>query len=141
MSIIHPLLNVRDVTTSLAFYTEYLGFVQTDTVLPGKDGKPVFAGVKYGPTILWLDSTEYHELPQNTPLGVGVELYVSLADETDIEALYTRLKNAGVKIVRELREEFWGQKRFVIADPDGYRLSLVKDVRVVSHDEMAEHTR
>lgn len=141
MDIIQPLLSVRDVSASIHFYTEYLGFTLHETILPGKDGKPVFAGVKHGPTTLWLDHTEYNELPPNTPLGIGVEIYVSLAEGTDIDALYERLKTTGVKIVGELKVQFWGDKRFVIQDPDGYRLSFSVNVRQVSADEMADHTR
>jgi PhnB protein len=141
MAIIQPLLSIRDVTASIAFYTQHLGFTLEGTPLPGDDGKPVFAGVRHGTTVLWLDHTDYGELPPNTPVGVGVELYVSLADETDIDALYVRLKECGVKIVQELKEQFWGDKRFVIEDPDGYRLSLAKNVRAVSHEEQASHTR
>jgi PhnB protein len=139
--IIQPLLSVRDVSASLAFYTEHLGFIPDGTSLPGQDGKPVFAGVKHGLTTLWLDNTEYADLPTGAPHGIGVELYVSLADDADIDTLYTRLKSAGVKIVQELKDQFWGDRRFVIEDPDGYRLSIAKAVRTVSHDEMSDHTR
>lgn len=138
--IIQPLLSVRDVTASLTFYTEQLGFTPNGTLLPGPDGRPVFAGVKYGPTTLWLDNTEYDELPPYTPLGVGVDLYVTLADDVDIEALYSRLKANGVTIIQELRQQFWGDKRFVIHDPDGYRLSIAQNVRAISNEEMSKHT-
>jgi uncharacterized glyoxalase superfamily protein PhnB len=141
MAIIQPLLSVQDVETSLAFYTEQLGFTQDGTTLPGKDGRPVFAGVTHGPTTLYLDNTEYADLPPGAPLGVGVDLFVSLDGDVDIDALFARLREAHVTIVQELKEEFWGDKRFVIQDPDGYRLSIVKTVRAVSADEMAEVTR
>jgi uncharacterized glyoxalase superfamily protein PhnB len=141
MAIIQPLLSVRDVQASLAFYTEYLGFTHDGTVLPGKDDKPVFAGVTHGPTTLYLDNTEYADLPPGAPLGVGVDLFVSLDGHIDIDALYTRLREGQVTIVQELKEEFWGDKRFVIQDPDGYRLSIAQTVRSVSMDEMAEVTR
>src|SRR5215216_5468880 len=114
MTSVNPLLSVRDVETSLKFYTELLGFTFEGTMLPGDDGKPVFAGVKCGETTVWLDHTEYADLPPNTPVGVGVELYISLGRDADIDALYEKLKAAGVKIVVELQEQFWGDKRFVI---------------------------
>jgi uncharacterized glyoxalase superfamily protein PhnB len=136
MTVIQPLLSVRDVPASLAFYTEQLGFTHDGSTLPGKDGKPVFAGVKHGETTVYLDNTEYADLPPNTPLGVGVDLFVGV--EGDIDALYARLQAVNVTIVREMKEEFWGDKRFVIQDPDGYRLSIYKNVRTVSMDEMAE---
>lgn len=141
MTSVNPLLSVRDVEASIQFYTEQLGFTAEGTLLPGENGKPVFAGVKRGDTKLWLDNTEYADLPPNTPVGVGVELYISLDPSEDIDALYEKLQVAGVKIIGALQEQFWGDKRFVIQDLDGYRLSLCQNVRDVSHEEMAEHSR
>jgi PhnB protein len=138
---IQPLLSVRDVTASLAFYTGHLGFTLEGEPLPGQDGKPVFAQIRHGATLLALDNTEYADLPPNTPLGLGVDLYISLDDDADIDALYARLKEAGITIIQELREQFWGDKRCVIQDPDGYRLSIAKSIRQVSHGEMADVTR
>lgn len=141
MTSVNPLLSIRDVEASLKFYTELLGFTFEGTMLPGDDGKPVFAGVKRGETTIWLDHTEYADLPPNTPVGVGVELYISLDKSEDIDALYEALKAAEVKIVGELEEQFWGDKRFVIQDLDGYRLSLSKNVRQVSQAEMTAHSQ
>lgn len=139
--IIQPVLSVRDVATSLDFYTKHLGFQHEGDPLPGPDGKPVFAGVMYGPTMLMLNGNPDDTLSVDTPRGKGIELHVSLPDDADIDALYARLKNAGVPVVGEMREEFWGEKRFSITDPDGYRLSIAKTVRAVTFDEMADHTR
>jgi uncharacterized glyoxalase superfamily protein PhnB len=141
MEIIQPLLSVRDVAASIAFYTDTMGFSLDGEPLPGNDGKPVFAAVRHGATLLSLDNTEYAELPANAPLGIGVDLYVSLGEDADIDGLYERVQEAGVTIVQTIRNQFWGDRRFVIQDPDGYRLSIAKTIRAVSHDEMSDHTR
>jgi uncharacterized glyoxalase superfamily protein PhnB len=138
---IQPLISVRDVAASITFYTDLLGFTLEGEPLPGQDGQPVFAVVQYGTTPLNLDYTEYDELPPNVPVGVGVDLYISLAAEVEIEALYERVQAAGVTILQSLRQQFWGDKRFVIQDPDGYRLSLAQNAQPVSHNEMSDHTR
>lgn len=138
---IQPLLSVRDVAASIDFYTNLLGFTLEGEPLPGQNGEPVFAVVKHGTGILNLDHTEYDELPPNVPVGVGVELYISLPPEVDIDALYTQVQAAGVTIVQSLRQQFWGDKRFVIQDPDGYRLSLAQKTVDVSHESMSDHTR
>ena len=137
---VRPLLSVRDVAASIAFYTDLLGFTPEGTLLPGTDGKPVFAGVKHGQSVVWLDHIEYDELPPNTRLGVG-ELYIALDDHADIDGLYERVKAAGVPILSELQDQFWGDRRFVAQDPDGYRLSVSKNVRKVSDEEMSDHTQ
>lgn len=138
---IQPLISVRDVSVSIRFYTELLGFTLEGDPLPGNDGQPVFAVVRYGTTNLNLDHTKYDELPSGVPVGIGVDLYVSLDANVGIEALYKRVQAADVTIVQSLRQQFWGDKRFVIQDPDGYRLSLAQNIRAVSHEEMSEHTQ
>lgn len=55
--------------------------------------------------------------------------------------LNERVQRAGVTIIQTIRDQFWGDRRFVIQDPDGYRLSIAKTLRAVSHSEMADHTR
>ena len=44
----------------------------------------------------------------------------------DVAQEYTRLATAGVQILREPRQEFWGLIEMWIADPDGNRLVLVQ---------------
>ena len=44
----------------------------------------------------------------------------------DVAQEYTRLATAGVQILREPRQEFWGLIEKWIADPDGNRLVLVQ---------------
>jgi catechol 2,3-dioxygenase-like lactoylglutathione lyase family enzyme len=44
----------------------------------------------------------------------------------DLEEEHTRLVTAGVRILREPREEPWGLREMWIEDPDGVRLVLVE---------------
>ncbi|MGW0813764.1 VOC family protein [Streptomyces viridiviolaceus] len=45
----------------------------------------------------------------------------------DVDAVYARVVASGAEVVRELRDEEWGVRRFFVRDPDG------RVVNVLSH--------
>ena len=118
---ISPVLNVRDVESSVAFYTRMLGFCG-DGGLPGVDGATVFAEVM-------LDDMQVMFVRGDSAGAAGVELYIRLPERMDIRALYKRAKGQGVKIAREISPEFWGERVFSVFDPDGYKLTFAQKVR------------
>lgn len=134
---INLVLSVRDTEASLRFYTETLGFQQEGGVLPDPDGKAAFAAVVHNGTMIMLDSTE---APPNGPLGQGVALYVTEPDDFEIDNYYKRLQEKGVKVIHEIREAFWGERLFTIADPDGYALAFAKKIFDASYEDMASQT-
>lgn len=44
----------------------------------------------------------------------------------DVDALYQRARDLGCEIVVELRDEAWGQRHFMVRDPNGLLLDLVQ---------------
>ncbi|MBD0420767.1 VOC family protein [Streptomyces sp. TRM S81-3] len=62
--------------------------------------------------------TEERTAPVVPDLSVEVE---------DVDAVYARVRAAGAEVVRELRDEEWGVRRFFVRDPNG------KVVNVLSH--------
>ncbi|MFI7338432.1 VOC family protein [Streptomyces sp. NPDC050085] len=63
--------------------------------------------------------------PGGTPPPVPVpDMSVEV---TDVDAAYEAMRSAGAEIVRELRDEKWGVRRFFVRDPQG------KVVNVLGH--------
>ncbi|MEV6998911.1 VOC family protein [Streptomyces sp. NPDC093982] len=54
--------------------------------------------------------TEERTAPVVPDLSVEVE---------DVEAVYAQVRASGAEIVRELRDEEWGVRRFFVRDPNG----------------------
>ncbi|MBA2598919.1 MAG: hypothetical protein H0V00_20040 [Chloroflexia bacterium] len=48
------------------------------------------------------------------------------------------MKDAGATIIQEPTDQFWGNRDWIIADPDGYMLWIGKEMRPVSAEEMQE---
>jgi uncharacterized glyoxalase superfamily protein PhnB len=122
-----PVLTVRDVDLSLAFYTRVLGF-QGEGGLPGIDGIPVYAEAYFGETKIVFTR---HINNKNASFvdACGIELYFTLPETLDICQYYAMLKAREVNIIEDLRDEFWGDRAFTIADLDGYRLTIAQPKR------------
>ena len=46
----------------------------------------------------------------------------------DVDAHHARLAAAGVPIVRALRDEAWGQRHFIAADPNGVLIDVITPI-------------
>lgn len=49
-------------------------------------------------------------------------------DVEDAQAEYARLQQAGVPVAMELRDEPWGDRHFVVLDPNGIPVDLVQRI-------------
>jgi len=55
----------------------------------------------------------------------GKGLYLTI-EVDDVDMIYNNLKNQGVEIKVELRDEPWGDRHFAIEDPNGVGIDVVK---------------
>ncbi|KQZ68756.1 VOC family protein [Nocardioides sp. Root151] len=107
------LLHPTNPPRSHAFYRDTLGLaIHREFGTPGNPGVVFFLG-----NGLLEVSGQANEPPQ----GIAVWIQVR-----DLEAEQRRLRDAGVRIVRESRREPWGLQEMWIQDPDGVRLVLVE---------------
>lgn len=109
-----------DVEKALRFYTETLGFKELFRQ-PGPDDKLVDARVTYAGGQVMLNLN-----PDMAPhAGGGVYLWFRLLDD-DLDELYHRLRDAGVNIVEEIGDRFWGDRSFTVTDHAGFHLAFNK---------------
>jgi PhnB protein len=137
MSTITPGLAVADIAASVRFYSEVLGFDVVFT-FPGDDGVLAHASVRLGDSEVMFGRLQASEQHDQGPLGRGVILYATVAGDEDIDAYFQRVKAAGATIVQEPADQFWGNRDWAVADPDGYRVYISKVIRTVSADDMRE---
>ncbi|HVW30369.1 MAG TPA: VOC family protein [Polyangiaceae bacterium] len=104
-------LGVRDVAASIAFYAETLGFH-----VRAEMGDPVdFA-------LLGRDAVTLSLVRAARPAVADFAccyLYVS-----DVEAVLGDCERAGASIVQPLTRHPWGNRDFVLRDPDGHRIAI-----------------
>jgi uncharacterized glyoxalase superfamily protein PhnB len=52
-------------------------------------------------------------------------MYLTIEVE-DVDKIYNDLKNKGVEIKIDIRDESWGDRHFAIQDPNGIEIDIVK---------------
>ena len=74
----------------------------------------------------------FRTAPLEAPFGRGVNLQIRVSD---VDALYARVRQAGLSIIVPLEERWYrqnrmeaGNRQFVLADPDGYLLRFFTDL-------------
>ncbi len=102
-----------DLQISKKFYTELLGFkVKYDSDWYVQLCTPENAEIEYG--IIQRNHDLIPEEFQQLPTGMYVTFVVD-----DVDAIYEKALAMGLPIIQEPRNEFYGQRRFLVKDPNG----------------------
>jgi predicted enzyme related to lactoylglutathione lyase len=107
-------IQVRDLEQSREFYTNLLGFKQSDMINPAAVVFEQAAGAVFAirKPLVNLDAV--------SQLGHGVALWFGVAD---IEQNFQSFQAKGGKVVQAIQDTPFG-KTFVVADPDGYQITI-----------------
>jgi uncharacterized glyoxalase superfamily protein PhnB len=119
-----PNLIVADVSRSIAFYRDVLGFTLEQTV---PDAEPfVFAIVKSGGVEIFLNAPgpAHEEYPafKDRSIGGTLTLFIEVGD---IRASYAELESR-VQVVMPLETKWYGVTEFAFLDPDGYIITFAQ---------------
>jgi len=119
-----PNIIVADVSRSIAFYRDVLGFTLQTTV---PDAAPyVFAIVQAGPVEIFLNApapaiAEYPAF-KDRPIGGTLTLFIQV---DDVRAAHEALRSQ-VEIVMPLEKKWYGVTEFAFIDPDGYVITFAQ---------------
>jgi uncharacterized glyoxalase superfamily protein PhnB len=134
-------LGVEDIEQASSFY-QALGF-QQQLALPNAAGQLTVAILAFGTSTLILgrlDELHYENEPRakqirQGPCGLGVTLTLLVPD---LMKLYQTVKEAGLQVLLEPVEEFYGDLVFMFLDPNGYEWKISQTIKQVSFEEVAE---
>jgi PhnB protein len=130
-----PYLIVDGAARAIAFYTAVFG-ARERMRLDAREGKIGHAELEIGDSLVMLAD----EFPPMDAFGpakfggspIGLHLYVA-----DVDAVAREAVAGGAKLVRPLRNEFYGDRTCTIEDPFGHRWNVSTHVEDVSNDEIA----
>jgi uncharacterized glyoxalase superfamily protein PhnB len=133
-------LGVRDIAGASRFY-QSLGFRQ-QFALPRADGQLTLAVLSHGSSSLLLgrlDELHYeHTLRarriRRGPHGLGVTLTLAVPD---LARIYRVVRKAGLEILLEPVDEFYGDRVFMFLDADGYEWKISQTMKPVAMGEIA----
>lgn len=118
----YPLLQVSDVEESASFYETHFGFSR----IFDSDWYVQLRAKAEHPFEIALIAHDHDSIPvagQGVSRGVILSFYVADAAE---EA--NRLAAAGIKVVQPLRDEVFGQRHVIVADPDGVLIDVITPI-------------
>jgi len=129
-----PYLACGDAASAIEFYKKAFGATEVMR-MPGPGGKIGHAEVKIGDSRVML-TDEYAEMNFVGPLSRGgttvhIHLYVK-----DVDALVARAVAAGAKLLREVKDQFYGDRTGALADPFGHVWHLATHKEDVSMAEL-----
>ena len=109
-------LTVKDLSKSLNWYTEVLGFAKSRDFV--RDGVVTGAALMAGDAEISLNQDDGKK-GKDRALGQGFSF--RLTTDESIDAVAGRVKKAGGKLDSEPADMPWGSRIFAITDPSGYR--------------------
>ena len=120
MGYISPTLAVRNMKQTIEFYKNSLGFKMGMT-FPDADN-PEYADLSKDGMVLMFIPAKNVGIGNQEKLGVGVNMYMQI--DGDIDEYYNELKNKGVKVVVDIKDEPYGIRDFTVEDINGYKLTF-----------------
>ncbi|MEO0484846.1 MAG: VOC family protein [Pseudomonadota bacterium] len=118
----YPVLQVADVAATTAFYRNHFDFdpaFEADWY--------VHLQSRHDPSVNLAILDAWHDtIPEpGRGLSKGVILNIEVAD---VDALYTRVTQAGLRVLKSLRDEPFGQRHFIACDPNGILIDVIKPI-------------
>lgn len=119
---VSPSLTVDDISTSLTYYRDILGFVVDE--IWEHEGRKVGAALLAGAVQFMLSLDDGAKGPER-PKGMGFRLHLSTAQ--DIDDLAQQVRSRGGTLESGPAEQPWGGRAFTVVDPDGFRLTIASE--------------
>ncbi|MFO0824687.1 MAG: VOC family protein [Gemmataceae bacterium] len=129
---ITPYLIVKGAAAAIDFYKSIFDAVEIMR-LPGPGGTIMHAELKIGESKIMLGE-ENPAHPSAQTLGgspVGLCVYFP-----DVDARFAAAVAAGATVVREVNNQFYGDRTGTVTDPFGHHWTLSTHIEDVSHEEM-----
>jgi PhnB protein len=128
-----PRLAFKDAAKAIEFYTRALGARETFRFEAG--GSIPHAELEIGGSIFdladeWPEGGRFSaETLGHSPVSFSIEV-------DDVDAFFERAVEAGMKVVRPIKDQFYGHREGTLADPFGYNWAVYTVKEEMSVDEM-----
>jgi lactoylglutathione lyase len=117
-----PLLFVQDITASVAFYVDQLGFTLAAKWEP--NGKLAWCRVARDGSAIMLQQAEDEDGPAEGR-GRGIGFYFNC---DSVDAIYAEFSGRGL-VLKQPKVTYYGEKQINLRDPDGYSLCFQSSVK------------
>ena len=131
-----PYLSVDGANAAIDFYSKVFG-AKERLRMPTPDGKVGHAELELGDSLIMLADT-FPEMGAPSPKSLGgtpvtISVYVE-----DVDDVFERALGEGATALRQVENQFYGDRAGQFEDPFGHRWSIATHVEDVPPDEMAK---
>jgi PhnB protein len=127
-----PYLYYQDVAGALRFLADAFGFRER-LRMPGKDGDIAHAEMTLGDGLVMMGcpSKDYRNPKRLGQQTQSLYIYVD-----DVDAHCAQARRAGARIINEPEDQFYGDRRYGVEDPEGHHWFFATHVRDVAPEDM-----
>lgn len=131
---ITPYLIVKGADKALEFYKKAFGAEEIFRI-PTPEGKIGHCEFQIGDSRIMM-ADEFPDMGSVAPSGTRGSSFSLLIYVEDVDALFQRAVDAGAKVMKPLKDEFYGDRMGSLQDPFGHIWNLGEHVEDVSPEEM-----
>lgn len=134
--VVTPYLTFKHASAAIDFYRVVFGASETYR-LTNPDGKIGHAEITIGESTLMLsdESPQFGALSPPSVGGSPVRLHLTV---DDVDGVAKRMVDAGATVLRPVKDEFYGERIGLFADPFGYSWFVATKIADVSAEEAQE---
>jgi PhnB protein len=131
---ITPYLYIKGAAEAIKYYEKVFGATES-VAMPGPGGKIMHAELKIGDSIVML-AEENRAMGALIPATLGGSPFLLHIYVTDVDAVTKKAVDAGAKLIRPVKDQFYGDRTGTVIDPFGHVWNIGTHVEDVSPDEM-----
>ena len=125
---LYPRLAYQDPTAAVAWLERSFGFQEhVPSRLADGEGRITLTDLVLGKGRVMIGSAGAHDLGSPLSLGGRTQMVMAYVDRVDEH--YARARAAGARIVMELADQPWGDRRYEALDLEGHRWYFAEHVR------------
>ncbi|MEM7403152.1 MAG: VOC family protein [Myxococcota bacterium] len=123
-----PSVTVSDVEKAIDFYTKAFGFKASSALM--KQGDQVaYAELDFADGRIMVFREGAYDMKSKTPSHSGQQPPMSLYIYCqDVDAHHKQAVAAGAQQMHPLEDMFWGDRMYMVADPDGHHWTFAQNV-------------
>jgi PhnB protein len=130
---ITPYLLYEDVGAALDWLAKAFGLVEFGDRYPGPDGKLTHAQMRLGTGVVMMGcpGPTYQNPKRLGHATQHLDVYVE-----NVDALFERARALGARVIDEPKDQFYGDRRCALADPEGHHWFFAQHTRDVPRAEL-----
>lgn len=124
----------RDPKAALKLLEEAFGF-ELVMLIEDQEGKLAHSEMRFGDSIIMVGSEWSDDCRSPAAVGGKNTQFIHLHTDTDVDSHCERARAAGMQIIAEPTDQFYGDRTYRCKDPEGHIWTVGQTVKQVSREE------